>query len=175
MHKLICPLTIAAMLALMPCLTGCGQSPRHDAHVAAHEEHDGHDHNELGPHGGALIELGSDSYHAELLHDDDTHAVTVYLLDGTAKRPAAAGQLPQHVLLNVMIGSTPQQYSLPRVEDNRYSTKDESLCDSLCGNDNARARLNATIGGKTFVGNIEPHAHDGHEHGHAHAEGNRVR
>jgi hypothetical protein len=168
-------MTIAAILSLMPCLAGCGRSPRQEAHAAAHDDHDGHDHDELGPHGGALIELGSASYHAELLHDDQTQAVTVYLLDGTARRPAAASQLPQHVLLNVMIGSTPRQYSLPRVDDNRYSVVDESLCESLCENENARARLNATIGGKTFVGNIEPHAHDGHEHDHAHAHENHVR
>lgn len=174
MHAFFSSMTIATLFALVPCLAGCGQSHRHDGQVAAHDEHD-HDHDELGPHGGALIELGSESYHAELVHDDQTHTVTVFLLDGTAKQPAPAGQLPKDVRLNVMIGSTPRQYSLPRVEDNCYSIVDESLCDNLCDNADARARLNATIGGKPFVGNIEPHEHEGHEHGHAHADGHHVR
>ncbi|HEY5313269.1 MAG TPA: hypothetical protein VIK18_12150 [Pirellulales bacterium] len=175
MRKLANPLPLAALLSLMPCLAGCGHSPRQDAPVAAHDGHGGHDHDELGPHGGTLIELGSESYHAELLHDDPTHAVTVFLLDGSARRPAAASELPRHVLLNVMIAGAPRQYSLPCIAGNHYAIVDELLCESLCDNDDARARLNATIGGKTFVGNVEPHAHDGHEHGHAQAPGNRVR
>jgi hypothetical protein len=41
-----------------------------------------HDHSEHGPHGGELIELGKEDFHAELLHGSE--GVAVYLLDATA-------------------------------------------------------------------------------------------
>ena len=34
---------------------------------------------------GSLIELGSEEYHAELVHDDAAETVTIYLLDSAAK------------------------------------------------------------------------------------------
>jgi hypothetical protein len=42
-------------------------------------------HAELGPHKGALIELGEEEYHAELVNDEKTHTATIYLLDGAVK------------------------------------------------------------------------------------------
>ena len=45
--------------------------------------HDGHA--TKGPHGGSLIELGEEEYHAEFVHDDKAGSVTVYILDSAAK------------------------------------------------------------------------------------------
>jgi len=71
-------------------LSGCADStptnPESSTSATEHGEHhagDGYDHGEhahpdKGPHGGDLIELGNEEYHAELVHphahDDDAHA-----------------------------------------------------------------------------------------------------
>src|SRR5262245_42443193 len=48
---------------------------------------DDHDHG-AGPHGGAIVELGADEYHAEVVLDPKAHALRVYMLGGDAKTPA---------------------------------------------------------------------------------------
>ena len=35
----------------------------------AEHDHAGHDHAHVGPHGGDIVELGDENYHAELAHD----------------------------------------------------------------------------------------------------------
>ena len=54
-----------------------------------------HAHPTEGPHHGALIELGKEDYHAELVHEDATDTVTIYILDSSATKPVpiAAKQL----------------------------------------------------------------------------------
>jgi hypothetical protein len=47
-----------------------------------------HDHAEQGPHGGALAEWGEEKYHAEFTVDHPKKQATVYILDGTAKKPS---------------------------------------------------------------------------------------
>lgn len=60
---------------------------------AAPNDHDhashsgGHTHYGSGPHGGSLIELGGDDYHAEIVLDLDSHALRVFLLKADAKSP----------------------------------------------------------------------------------------
>ena len=75
-------LAAAAMFAFV--LSGCTDSPdtAQFSEVTAtdneHPDEDGHAHPTHGPHGGDLIELGNEEYHAELVHphghDDDAHA-----------------------------------------------------------------------------------------------------
>ena len=81
-------LATLAMTAFV--LSGCADPPDSTPTSTAsatddgHHEGDGHDHSEgdhehpsEGPHGGDLIELGNEEYHAELIHphdhDDDAH------------------------------------------------------------------------------------------------------
>src|SRR5437867_4454418 len=44
---------------------------------------------EHGPHDGELIELGEEEYHAEVVFDEDSHKVTLYLLGDDAKSAVA--------------------------------------------------------------------------------------
>ena len=44
-----------------------------------------HDHNAKGPHGGGIIELGEEEYHAEIVVDHDSHAIALYVLGKDAK------------------------------------------------------------------------------------------
>jgi hypothetical protein len=48
---------------------------------------DNHAHPEHGPHGGELIELGKEAFHAELVHGNE--GVTIFLLDSSASAVVA--------------------------------------------------------------------------------------
>lgn len=158
-------------------LCGCGQSP--SAHTAAHSHQDeGHDHATEGPHGGHLIELGAESHHAELTHDDAAHRVGVYLLDGSARN--AAPIKAESVTINVSQDGQPTQYVLPAVAQpgdgegtaSYFELVSEPLCKVVCGESeaaNTTARLSISIDGKPFVGIIDTGSHDhDHDHGHDH-------
>ena len=109
-----------------------------------HHEGDGHDHSSgehshTGPHDGHLIELGSDeAFHAELIHDDKTHRVTIFILDGKAKNNVP---IPQPELaVNIVNGGNPKQFKLAAVSQANelrdmascFQLENEELCTALC-------------------------------------------
>jgi hypothetical protein len=69
-------------LVVVVGLTGCSGNSSQSTNGGSEPEHA---HASAGPHGGSLIELGEEEYHAELVHDDASGIVTVYLLDSAAK------------------------------------------------------------------------------------------
>jgi hypothetical protein len=160
-------LAVACGLTLM---IGCGDGGKtaakpdhHDAHG-----HGEHAHPEEGPHEGHLIELGKEEYHAELLHDDATHKITLYLLDGSATKIVPI--VERDVTVNVVVGDKPAQFKIPAVPQaddpagtsSRFELVNEQLCEAL-DDPKSKARLNLTIAGKPFSGDM---AHE--EHGHDH-------
>ena len=86
---------IHCLLGLGVCavLSGCGPGAKTET-PAQHKEQaaGGHEHAEQGPHGGHMIVLGNDQFHAELLHDEPTHTVTVHLLDVARNQPVTSDQ-----------------------------------------------------------------------------------
>jgi hypothetical protein len=68
--------------------------------------HDDHGHASEGPHHGALVELGNEEYHAEVVHDDTTGSVTVYLLDSSAKKSATT--TATEAVINLKHGDSPE-------------------------------------------------------------------
>jgi hypothetical protein len=54
-----------------------------------------HEHESEGPHGGAIVELGDEEYHAEVVIDPKTYTLSVYLLGKDAKTatPIAAEEV----------------------------------------------------------------------------------
>jgi hypothetical protein len=173
--------SIVALSALVASTTifvgGCNQGPADatssDSTTAgAHN----HAHAEEGPHGGHIIELGADNHHAELTHDEASHLVGVYILDGAAKELAPIES--ESVTINVALDGEPTQYILPAVAQegeggaSYFEIVSEPLCKIVCGESEAEtttARVSITINGKPYIGIIEtdPHEHD-HGHGHAH-------
>ena len=93
-------------------LTGCSKpktkrpsrrcTPHHHSHGTSR-----------GLHGGYIIGLDVENYHAELTHDDKTKRVGVYVLgeDAVTAAPIEA----KSVTVNVMIGDKPFEYTLPAV------------------------------------------------------------
>ena len=154
-------------------LVGCGEAPAPSAPPKSVEaDSHGHDHGHAseGPHHGVLVELGKEEYHAEVTHDDASGAVTVYLLDGAAKKPVTTDA--PHVTINVKHGDKPEQFQLPASPDkgdpqgasSRFALQDKELLEHLDAKD-GEARLQVTIGGNAFSGAIP---HGGHDHGHDH-------
>ena len=107
-----------------------------------------------------------------------TPTVGVYLLDGSAA--ANAPVEAEAVTINVVVESQPRQYTLaakplsddPAGKASYFELIDETLCDGLCGGWDpqvASARLNITIDGTPYVGDVElgEHEHE-EEQGHAH-------
>ena len=123
-----------------------------------------HVHPTEGPHRGALIELGREDYHAELVHDHAAKTVTIYMLDGAAKEavPIDAKQLT----LNLLVGGKPQQFHLaaqPQSADpagtcSAFGCTSEPMCKALDAK-GTTGRLNVEVAGKRYVGTLGAQAH----------------
>ena len=160
------------VLALGTLCGGCSAKVDTGGHAAnEHTAPAPADHPERGPHQGRLIELGREEYHAELLHDDASHRVTIYLLDAAARRPTAVSE--PEVLVNLVVEGTPRQFKLPAApqpgdpsgSSSRFEFVSEALCQAL-DQATTTGRLSATIAGRPYSGDLAHAAHD-HDHDHA--------
>jgi len=123
-----------------------------------------HAHPTEGPHHGTLIELGKEDYHAELVHDDATNTVTIYILDGAAKDAVAIE--PKQLTLNLLVGGKPRQFQLaampqPTDPDGRssaFGSTSEPMCKAIDAK-GTTGRLNVEVSGKRFVGSLGGHTH----------------
>jgi len=90
----VVPLVAGGLL----CLTGCpGETPQPDktgkaaqtdqAKPGGDHDHGHHHHAEKGPHGGALVAIGQDDAHLEIVLDAEAGTLTAYVLDGHAEKP----------------------------------------------------------------------------------------
>lgn len=159
-------------------LAGCGSESAQPPSEQASEkpspmaQEPGDTHPLEGPHGGHLIELGNEEYHAELLHDEKSHTVTVHLLDGAGKQPVAVSQ--PEIVVQLFQDLEFVKYSLKAVRDpadaagtaSEFETVDDALCDALSYEEEILGRLQVTIEGKSYTGTIEHSSHDHDGHGH---------
>lgn len=162
------PTTI--LCAVLLTSIGCSQSQDDVVGTAPPATVDSHDHPSEGPHHGGLIELGNEEYHAELVHDDATGTVTVYLLDSSAKTAVATDAT--ELLVNLSHGGNAEQFKLvanpeagdPVGKSSRFISNDAELAEDL-DHEEAEAQLVVTIGGKQFRGKIaHDHDHDEADH-----------
>jgi hypothetical protein len=164
-------LLTASVIGISGC--GGGEGPKQKGNVSAdsHASDDGHDHHDHpteGPHHGHLIELGKEEFHAELTDDDATKTVTIYILDSAAKSSVPIDA--KEVMLNLAIDGKPVQFALPAAplptdppeKSSCFQLADERLIEGLDAK-GAKGRINVTINGKSFSGNIEHHAHGDHK------------
>jgi len=157
---------------------GCGESPKASSTAAKapakksaekHDEH-GHAHPSKGPHGGPLIELGKEEYHAELVHDEKAGSVTIYVLDHEGKKPVAIDA--KEVRINLKHDGKGEQFELTaepqKGEDgksSRFVSTDKELSEDL-DHEGAEARLVLSIDGKSYTGQIKHEDDHDHEEGH---------
>jgi len=159
-------------------LSGCTNTAPESMPVAIQvgtdgsNDHAGHAHPSEGPHHGSLIELGNEEYHAELVHDEASGTVTIYVLDGAATQavPIAATE----VTINTRHEGKPRQFQLAASPDegdtqgnsSRFVSEDAELGEHLHAED-AGAKLVLSIDGKSYRGEIRhdhDHDHAGHDH-----------
>jgi len=164
-------LAFPAVLLFVMFTLGCGGNSTPNPATKTdgpkvHQEEE-HAHPEEGPHHGHLIELGQEEYHAELVHNDASKTVTIYVLDSSAQA-AVAIEEPE-VKLNLVVDGQPQQFTLPAApqstdaagKSSLFSLQDEALLAAL-ESPKATGRLNITIAGKSYSGVIDHHDHEGH-------------
>lgn len=185
MLRRITALLLASVMALV--VGGCGTSSSEQIVEPPDDQHDGHDHTagvdgahpEQGPHGGHLIELGDEQYHAELVHDEATHTVTIHLLDSAGTQPIETGQA--EIRLQVFRDGQFVDYRLPAAGGSgesvgsHFQLIDEGLTDFLLHTEVVRGRLHVTINEQEYIGAIDHTAHDhdaheGHEQSDDHSE-----
>lgn len=132
-----------------------------------------HVHPTEGPHGGSLVELGNEEYHAELIHDDAAGTVTIWILDSAAKAMVAIDATT--VTINLKHDGQGEQFELkatpdtadPAGKSSRFVSSDKELAEDLDHEGN-EAQLVLTINGKQFRGALaHSHGEGGHE-GHDH-------
>ena len=136
-----------------------------------------HAHASAGPHGGGLIELGNEEYHAELVHNDAEGTVTIYILDSVAK--AAVPIDATEVIINLKHDGKGEQFKLPAAADqgdpagksSRFVSSDAELAEDL-DHEGSEPQLVMVINGKQYRGAVaHEHGHDGEhtdEKNHAH-------
>jgi len=125
-----------------------------------------HAHPEKGPHGGPLLELGEEEYHIEVIVDEKTNTVALYILDAAGK--VAVPIEAKEVVINLKHAGKPEQFKLPAVRyktdpmgmASQFQLKDEELVHDLHHKNND-ARLALKIKGKSYSAKIDlKHDHD---------------
>lgn len=165
-------ITIAIFLQLTPWvfsqqtkLTAIGApKPQAAAHV--------HAHGALGPNNGDLLEIGRGEYHTELVVDEESQQIVIYLLDSTLKSYVSIDAA--FLTVNFKVGNKPVQVKLlpvPQDADakqlsSRFSLISPELFAAL-HDSKSDAKLSFRIGKKSYVSKLaheHNHDHIGHKH-----------
>lgn len=170
---------LAILLGLAPWMVGCGgQKEEFQEYTAAEktEEHDhDHDHGHVhGPHDGHVIDLGDHEYMAEVVYDEATHAVGVYILDHDKMEPLAieATEISAHLHL----GEKEAEYKLaakPQEGDGEGKASffelagNEVIAEHVSDIEDVQGEVIVTISGKEYEGIV---GEGGHDHDHDHEE-----
>lgn len=132
-----------------------------------------HDHNAHGPNNGDLLEIGRGEYHAELVVDEESQQIVVYLLDSALKSYISIDAA--YLTVNFKAGNKPAQVKLlpvPQDADaknlsSRFSLISPALFAAL-HDSKSDAKLSLKIGKKSYVSKLA------HDHNHDHIGQNRA-
>jgi hypothetical protein len=170
-------LTVAFALILAGCTDGSSEFAEvgHDESEAAHEDH-GHGHH--GPNGGEIVEVGNEEFHAEVVVDESTHRIDVFVLGSDAKtaKPIDAPEIS----LSFKHGDEIEEFKLvaapldgePEGQSSKFTLTSEELFEEMHEHSEG-ATLSFTAGGESLSGKVT-HSHDHgdeHAHGDVHAHG----
>ena len=167
---LLCGLVCAGLF-----LTGCEQSSdvrtfTETDDVTHADDHD-HHHEAHGPHGGHIIELGGEDYHAELTFDADSRKLTAFLLAADMKTPLPADA--DSVSVRLQVGDATEEVTLaaqPQEGDgegkaSQFTMTEATLPESIKDAEDLQGEVVVSIGGTQYRGKIS-HDHEGHDHAH---------
>ena len=167
-------ISMVAMLAmgLLGGAVGCdgGKSDYNKADdlKKAPAVHDEHGHGEKGPHGGSIVELGNEEFHAEIVLDHDAHVLRVFVLGKDAKTAAPTAATEITVAAEgkdaVTLKAVPQEGD-GEGKASRFELIDEKLVHDILDAKFLHGDLRITIGDKPYSGHIDMHLDDvHHEH-----------
>jgi hypothetical protein len=154
-------------VALAMPIAAIGCTAEKPTHVGDGElGHGDHAHASVGPHGGELIELGEEEYHAEVVHGAD---VVIYVLDAAAKSPVAINAT--EVTLNLTHDGASEQFLLkasPQAQEaagtsSKFQSSESELVSDLAEG-HAEVQLVLSVNGKQYRGNLEHEHEEGHQH-----------
>ncbi len=158
------------------CGMGCDQGgdfkPADQLPQAAHEEH-GHDHDHAaeGPHHGALIEIGAEEFHGELVVDHKTHALKLYLLGPDAKTDATTAATEASLQIEGGPKLTLKAASgQPEGQTSLFELVDAKVVEEIEEAGFIHGELMLKIGEKEYKAGVDAHFHGDHDHDHDHAE-----
>ena len=157
MAKTVAIFCVSFALIVSLSALGCGDKPAKGKPKPGAGGHA--DHPSEGPNGGHLIELGEGNYHAEMLDDDATGKVTIYILDAAAKKEVAVAV--DAVSINAVVDGKSSKFEMTAVSAadglaSHFEIVNKELLEAL---DKSKGQLNVTIDGKPFVGKFEHHDH----------------
>ncbi|MGB7346773.1 MAG: hypothetical protein WBD20_21305 [Pirellulaceae bacterium] len=123
-------------------------------------------HPEHGPHGGELIELGQESFHIEMTHENES--VAMYVLDTSATEPVAIDadkltvSLKHDGQVKTFDLAADRQEGDADGKSSGFKSSDETLVQWM--ESGAEGAVSLQIDGKSFTGKISHH----HDHDHDH-------
>jgi len=116
-----------------------------------------HDHEHKAPHGGALLEVGEDVAHVELVHDEKAGKVTLYILDKHAKKEVLIKDAPK---LNIKSKDGNKQIETKGVDTKDGAASKYEATDEALKADPLKGRVAVVIEGKNYNVDIK----EAHEH-----------
>ena len=147
------------LIPLVCLLFGCSPSAPTTtdttASNAASESGHSHEHGDLGPHGGHLLDLQPAGKHAEWTHDDEKHLIAVYLDDFDAEKV-------QEVKFVVDLEGVPQEEFPLTAGEQGWSITSEALMTHLNMGDVVKVQLLVIDDSGTQASVLEKH--EDHHH-----------
>lgn len=134
-------------------------------HEHQHQSHrEGHTHYGAGPHGGTILELGGDDFHAELTINHDDHAIRIFLLKSDAKTPLPTKAT--EVILSIDGGVRKQLPARPLEsetggESSRFELIDPAFFHEVLNQGFLHGDLFVEIDSKKFTSHLDIHFEHG--------------
>jgi hypothetical protein len=162
-------------LAAAALLAGCeqpggdyktAQQIKQENQAAGKPAHEDHEHAAEGPHGGALVELGDEEYHGEIVVDGERPALVVYIVGPDAKTPAPIAASTVTVVNEAQVPL--ELKAVPQEGDaegkaSKFELVDEAAVKPIVDAGFLHGALQVEIAGKPYRGEIDAHF-DGSTH-----------
>lgn len=135
-----------------------------------------HDHSH-GPHDGHLVVFGNEAYHGEIVFNEESGELTVYIIgpDASTPQPISEAQVAVHLEL----GLQHVELSLPAVPEageaegmsSRFVLSRDAVPEGIHDAEDLYGVILVNIAGDTYEGEITHDHGDAHDHEHSHDDG----
>ena len=136
-----------SVVAFSLALVGCSKEAPPAKAPPAHEDH-------RAPHGGAILELGEEEAHVEVLHDPKAGTLTLYVYGKSLDAPADV-EAPTILLAGKELKPTPLAGA------GGATASAWTVTDAALATDPLNGRVRVTVAGNTFQSPLEPAGHGG--------------